>query len=121
LGVLLVELLTFYATEFDWTSTGIAVHPPPTLPHMPVPAVGEMGGGDDGCFFPLQTSSATLVLSDPFYPVMRNNLGKAVFGMWRVKGAMEEGLKALKGERGSNAATLLSRLFECPALSSGGG
>ena len=118
LGVLLVELLSFYATEFDWTTTGIAVYPPPTMPHMPVPAVGEVGPEDDGdCFFPLQASTATLVLSDPFYPLLRNNLGKAVFGMWRVKGALEEGLKTLKGERGSHAATLLSRLIECPALS----
>ena len=120
LGVLLVDLLTFYATEFDWTSMGIAVQPPPTMPHLQAPSLDGVVVVEDsgGCFFHLQVSSATLVLSDPFYPLLVNNIGKAVFGMWRVKGALEDGLKALKGERPASAMTLLNRLIEGPAVGS---
>ena len=117
LGVLLVELLTFYATEFDWTSMGIAVHPPPTMPHLQAPCLDGVVVVEDsgGCVFQLPVSSATLVLSDPFHPLLVNNVGKAVFGMWRVKGALEDGLRALKGERPASAITLLSRMLEGPA------
>ena len=78
LGALLVELLTFYACEFDFTTMGIAVHPPPTMPHMPSPALDAVTLVEDGggCFFHLAVSSATLVLSDPLYPLMANNVGK---------------------------------------------
>jgi hypothetical protein len=124
LGSLLVDVLTFYSTEFDFTSMGIVVHPPLTLPHMPSPCLDGVTLVDEtgGCFFYLPVSSATLVLSDPFYPLMRNNCGKAVFGMWRIKGALEEGLKALKGERSamaSGASTLLSRFIQGPSSAMG--
>ena len=64
-------------------------------------------------FFTLPSPSRTLVISDPFYPLMANNIGRSVFAMWRIKLAFEEGLKLLKEKHRhtQTAPTLLSRII----------
>ena len=147
LGLLLVGVLEWYGSVFDFGTMGIAVAPPPTLPYLPShlspqlshvsmrelldahhglpssssPSRGE--SSDDsiaGCFFRLAVPSSLLVISDPFYPPLTNNIGKSVFGMLRVKAAFEEGLQQLRGQtRTQPQYTPLGRMLQGPAAGSG--
>ena len=96
LGALLIGALEWYGEVFDFSSMGIAVAPPPTMPYLPshlspqlshismcdvtgrVPRAalllstvdGQQAADDSvpGCFYRLPAPSSLLVLSDPFYP-----------------------------------------------------
>lgn len=54
-------------------------------------------------YYSLLDETRVLVLSDPFFPLMRNNCGKSVFAMWRIKIALEEGYALLTQQHHSNA------------------
>jgi hypothetical protein len=139
LGALLLEFLEWFGVQFDFQTMGISVAPPPTLLHLPnylaaaaeteffqqhgftpitMPPVSPYAAINPvieappihGCFFQLPIFSRTLVISDPFYPLMVNNIGKSVFAMWRIKMAFAEALQIIK-QRSSTAPTLLSRLI----------
>ena len=148
LGALLLGVLEWYGEMFDFSSMGIAVAPPPTMPHLPshlspqlthismrelldayhsLPsstAPSRADTSDDsvaGCFFHLPLPSSLLVISDPFYPPLTNNIGKSVFGMLRVKAAFEEGLQQLRGQtRTQHQHTPLSRMLQGPMAGSAG-
>ena len=143
LGGLLVGVLEWYGEVFDFSCMGIAVAPPPTMPYLPSHLSSQLthismrevldayhglpsstaqsraetaDDGVAGCFFRLAVPSSLLVLSDPFYPPLTNNIGKSVFGMLRVKAAFEEGLQQLRGQtRSQHQYTPLSRMLQGPA------
>jgi hypothetical protein len=139
LGGLLLEFLEWFGVQFDFQTMGLAVAPPPTLPQLPnylaqaaqreyfqtngfipisMPVFSPYSRSPSlietppihGCFFQLPAFSRTLVISDPFYPLMINNIGRSVFAMWRIKMAFAEALQLFK-QRSSTAPTLLSRLI----------
>ena len=149
LGALLLGVLEWYGSVFDFSSMGIAVAAPPTMQHLPSHLSPQLhhismrelldahhglpssitqsrtDASDDsvaGCYFRLPVPSSLLVISDPFYPPQTNNVGKSVFGMWRVKAAFEEGLQQLRGQtRTQQQYTPLSRMVHGPASGSVGG
>jgi DNA polymerase sigma len=109
LGQLLLDFLEFYGCSFDFQHTGIAITSPYTRPPQNIP----------NRFFPLERTSTTLVISDPFQPPFMNNIGKSVFAMWRIQGAFEEALNALRASplEWPNSPTLLSRILHGPHVS----
>lgn len=67
-----------------------------------------------GVYFSLSGVSRVLVISDPFFPLLTNNIGKSVFAMWRIKSAFEEGHAHLSAQFTPHAAapTLLARIIQ---------
>jgi uncharacterized membrane protein YgcG len=67
-----------------------------------------------GVFLCLALPSRVLVISDPLFPLLSNNIGKSVFAMWRIKAAFDEGYKLLaaKFSPHGTAPTLLARIIQ---------
>lgn len=97
LGLLLINLLTFFGTQFDFHRMGISLRSPTST----------------GGFFYLQVPCPTLVILDPFNP--KNNIGKNVFAMYRIKAAFHYALSRLLAPYPPRfAPTLLSRIIHGP-------
>lgn len=96
-GMLLIDLLDFFGTQFDFHRMGISLRTP----------------SHPGGFFYLQVPCPTLVLLDPFNP--KNNIGKNVFAMYRIKAAFHYALTRLRAPYPPRfAPTLLSRIIHGP-------
>jgi DNA polymerase sigma len=110
LGQLLLDFLEFYGCSFDFQHTGIAISSPYTRTQQIV----------SNRFVALDRTYTTLVISDPFQTPFMNNIGKSVFAMWRIQGALEEALNALRASPSEwpNSPTLLSRILHGPHVSS---
>ena len=130
LGELLIGFFRWFGRYFNSETMGIAVAPPLTMPALPnflvmanpqsvdissINAEPNETQAIRGCFFPLPNFSPTLVISDPFYPLMQNNIGKSVFAMWRIQAAFAEALQTLTVPTTPNAAkptTMLARILQ---------
>ena len=79
-------------------------------------SAGEGGGEKWGysVFYSLSSVSRVLVISDPFFPLLSNNIGKSVFAMWRIKQAFAEGHARLAAKFAVSGAapTLLARIIQ---------
>jgi hypothetical protein len=67
-----------------------------------------------GVFLLLSQVSRVLVISDPLYPLLEQNIGRSVFAMWRIKAAFDEGYRMLaaKFSPHGTAPTLLARIIQ---------
>jgi hypothetical protein len=74
----------------------------------------RMVGSTCSVFYSLPVVSRVLVISDPFFPLLVNNIGKSVFAMWRIKQAFEEGHTLLSAKFAVHGAapTLLARIIQ---------
>jgi len=67
-----------------------------------------------GVFLLLSQVSRVLVISDPLYPLLEQNIGRSVFAMWRIKAAFDEGFRMLSAKFSPHgtAPTLLARIIQ---------
>ena len=67
-----------------------------------------------GVFLALSGESRVLVISDPLFGLLANNIGKSVFAMWRIRNAFDEGFKLLSAKFSPHgtAPTLLARIIQ---------
>jgi len=101
LGAMLLEFLTFFGQQFEYHKMGITL---------------RNGGG----YFYLGVPCPTLVIEDPFDP--RNNIGKSVFAMYRIKGAFNHALQTLLQPRTTPyTSTRLSRIISGKSQASSSG